>query len=145
MLSSSWMALTIAWATSAIWKMKYVKKHTITKQTIQGSTELASGFCQIRKDIDKKTFKTRNRMVDKQVWHIHSEAVTLLTFKTVFCQKYSWVLDQSSSYIDRNFSCLQSTINQRNTKWKFSEIWIKKLIRKTVCFHEKDYLRLLYF
>lgn len=58
------------------------KKHTITKQTIQGSTELASGFCQIRKDIDNKTFKTRNRMVDKQVRHIHSEAVALLTFKT---------------------------------------------------------------
>ena len=58
------------------------KKHTITKQAIQGSTELASGFCQIRKDIDKKTFKTQNRMVDKQVRHIHSEAVALLTFKT---------------------------------------------------------------
>ena len=58
------------------------KKHTITKQTIQGSTELTSGFCQIRKDIDNKTFKTQNRMVDKQVRHIHSEAVALLTFKT---------------------------------------------------------------
>ena len=58
------------------------EKHTITKQTIQGSTELASGFCQIRKDIDNKTFKTQNRMVDNQVRHIHSEAVALLTFKT---------------------------------------------------------------
>ena len=58
------------------------KKHTITKQTIQGSTELASGFCQTRKDIDKKTFKTQNSMVNKQVRHIHSEAVALLTFKT---------------------------------------------------------------
>ena len=58
------------------------KKHTITKQTIQGSTELASGFCQIRKDIDKKTFKTQNRMVDRQVRHIQSEAVALLTSKT---------------------------------------------------------------
>lgn len=55
------------------------KKHNITKQTIQGSTEFASGFYQIRKDIDKKTFKTQKRMVDKQVRHIHSEAVALLT------------------------------------------------------------------
>ena len=63
-------------------KWSELKKHTITKQTIQGSTELAPGFCQIRKDIDKKTFKTQNRIVDKQVRHIHSGAVALLTFKT---------------------------------------------------------------